>query len=92
MGGMNMEEIVPGKTYPKYVSIKEKDGMHIELRLNSFFVGMYCEIQINGKLAGQVGDHNNKKFVTGLKKDITKAMERGATVEIGSIAPVKLFP
>jgi len=66
--------------------------MEVTFTLNSFFVGMYCEIRCNGDLAGQHGDHDNKRFVRNLKKDVAKAIERGAVVEIGSLRDCKLNP
>ena len=85
-----MKEIVPGKTYPAYVKVVEKDGNIIEFHLNSFYVGMYCAIHFNGNVATQTGDHNNKGFCSRLKKDLVKAIGRGATVEIGSIRNCQL--
>ena len=86
-----LKAIVPGKTYPKNVKVTEKDGTVVTFHLNSFFVGMYCAIHINGSTmpAIQSGDHNNKKFVSGLKRDINKAIARGATVEICGISPIQ---
>ena len=85
-----LKQIKPGKNYPATVKVTEKDGEVIEFHSNSFFVGMYCAMHINGTVAAQLGDHNNKTFVTKLKKDLVKAEERGATVEIGSIRDCKL--
>jgi len=98
-----LDNIVPGKSYPRYVSIREpnsqlqSDGKfqsgkedHIEFHLNSFVVGMYCAIHINGQVAIQTGDQDSRQFTRKLKKDIVRAVtERGAAVEIGSVAPVK---
>jgi len=82
-----LKQIVPGKTYPSYVKVTEKGQKDIEFHLNSFYVGMYCAIHIDGSSqpAVQTGDHNNKRFCAGLKRDLNKALVRGATVEIGSI-------
>jgi hypothetical protein len=82
--------IVPGKTYPAHVKVTEKGGMVVDFWLNSFFVGMYCCIHVNGNVAHQTGDHNNKKFCTGLKKDIKSAIARGATVEIDDVRNCQL--
>jgi hypothetical protein len=83
-----MKQIVPGKTYPSSITITETfkgKEMVVNFFLNSYFVGMYCAIHINGQVASQTGDHNNKTFCVKLKKDITKAIARGAKVDIGSI-------
>ena len=81
-----LKEIVPGKTYPNYVKVTELNKQ-IEFHLQSYVCGMYCAIHIDGSSipAVQTGDRNNKKFVTGLKKDLKKALDRGATITIGSI-------
>lgn len=84
-----MKQIVPGKTYPSYVKITEKAGA-LEFFLNSFYVGMYCAIHLNGNIACQTGDHNNKTFCKKLKKDIANAITRKAKVEIGSIRNCQL--
>ena len=84
-----LKHIVPGKTYPAYVKVAEPEGMVVEFHLNSYFVGMYCAIHVNGELAQQTGDYDNKKFCKNLKRDIKKALERGATVTIGSIRQCK---
>ena len=84
-----LKQIVPGKTYPAYVKVEEKGQPTIEFHCNSFFVGMYCAIHINGNVATQTGDHDNKRFCRQLKKDLAKALARGAKVEISSIFPVK---
>jgi hypothetical protein len=85
-----LAQIKPGKNYPSYVKVTEKDGEVVEFYCNSFYVGMYCAIHLNGRVASQSGDHNNKTFVTKLKKDLTNAESRGATVEIGSIRDCEL--
>lgn len=87
-----LKPIVPGKTYPSYVKVTEKDGKVIEFHCNSFYVGMYCAIHIGGSSvpAMQTGDYDNKKFCTRLKKDLKKAYERDASVEIGSIRDCQL--
>ena len=87
-----LKAIKPGKTYPSYVKVTEKDGVKVEFHLNSFYVGMYCAVHINGNSMPvfQTGDHNNKKFCTRLMRDLKKAIERGATVEIGSIRNCQL--
>lgn len=88
-----LKMIKPGKTYPQSVNIVEQvDGKEMKIRfaLQSYVVGMYCAIYFpERQCPHQTGDHNNKTFVAGLKKDITKAIERGATVEIGAIIPIK---
>ena len=87
--------IKPGETYPAYVEIKEKTDkgkdIRIKFLLQSYVVGMYCAIHINGSDVPdiQTGDHDNKKFVSGLKRDIKKALKSGGTVEIGDLREVK---
>lgn len=88
-----LKEIKPGKTYPRHVEIDEPAGpdgkpAKIEFRLQSYYVGMYCALHIDGRLVAQFGDHNNKMFVTKLKADIKRAIVRGAKVKIGSIRPI----
>lgn len=79
-----IKSIVPGKTYPSQVEIIEKDGNKVIFLLQSYFVGMYCAIYFNNEtLPSQTGDYNNKSFVGKLKKNIIKALGRGATVTIG---------
>ena len=87
-----LKTIVPGKTYPRNVKVTEKGQKTVEFHLNSFFVGMYCAIHIDGKSmpAVQTGDHNNKRFCRGLKRDLNKALARGATVEISGISNCQL--
>jgi len=91
---MNATEILktikPGKNYPSYVKVEEKGHPLVEFHLNSFYVGMYCAIHVNGSVAAQQGDHNNKGFCTKLKKDLTKAIARGAIVEISGIRNCQL--
>jgi len=87
-----MAEILPGETYPRFVKITEKIfGKQCEvcLYLQSYYVGMYCAIHIDGDNARQIGDHDNKTFVTKLKKDISAAIKRGAKVEIAKVSLVK---
>lgn len=84
-----IDDIKPGKTYPSSVVVTEKDGMVVKFCMNSFFVGMYCAIYVNGSLATQNGDHNNKGFCTKLKKDLKAALARGATLEISGIRNVQ---
>ena len=83
----SLKTIVPGKTYTPHVSIIEKDGERIDFYCNSFFVGMYCAMHINNATmpAVQTGDHDNKRFMRGLKKDIISAIARGAKVEIDCV-------
>lgn len=88
-----MKEIVPGKTYPSAVKITEiVEGRKVVVQffLNSYFVGMYCAVHVNGRVAAQTGDRNNKTCCTKVKKDIAKALARGATIEIDSIRECKL--
>ena len=85
-----LKTITPGKNYPADVEVTEKDGMKVKFCMNSFFVGMYCAIYVNGNLATQTGDHNNKGFCAKLKKDLAKAIARGATVEISGIRNCQL--
>lgn len=88
-----LDSIKPGVNYPRSVKIVESvEGKGVELvfLLQSYCVGMYCAIHFNkAPIPHQTGDHDNKKFVTGLKRDIKKAIERGATVELGTIAEVE---
>ena len=84
-----LKQIVPGETYPRIVIVRE-DGGEIRFLLQSYFVGMYCAAYLDGQsLPCQTGDRDNKKFVAGLKKDLKKAIARGASVEIGRIDPIK---
>jgi hypothetical protein len=88
-----MKQIVPGKTYPSAVKITETfkgKKMVVQFLLNSYFVGMYCAVHVNGMVASQTGDHNNKTCCAKIKKDITKALARGAKVEIEGIRECKL--
>jgi len=91
-----LKEIKPGKDYPSSVYIEEdtdKGLMKVQFYLQSYLVGMYAAIYVNGSTSpAQSGDHNNKTFVTRLKKDLTAAIKRGAKVEIGPILPVKTEP
>jgi len=84
-----LKAIKPGETYPRDVIITESDGTIVKFLLESYFVGMYCAVYINGDLCQQTGDHNNKSFVARLKKDIQKALKRDATIEFGAVFPVK---
>ena len=87
-----LKTIKPGKTYPRNVKVTEKDGKTIEFHLNSFYVGMYCAIHIDGSSTPvQTGDHDNIKFCRGLKRDLAKAIARGATVEISPVSNCQLF-
>jgi hypothetical protein len=88
-----MKQIVPGKTYPSAIKITETfkgKKVVVQLFLNSYFVGMYCAVHVNGQVATQTGDRNNKTCCARVKKDITKALARGAKVEIGSIRECQL--
>lgn len=90
-----LKAIIPGKTYPAEVNVEETIAdvpSKIKFCFNSFFVGMYCCVYINGKVASQGGDHNNKSCIASLKKDLKAALKRGAKVEIGSIRQVKTSP
>lgn len=88
-----IKSIKPGENYPSFVLIEAKvKGQKLKLKflLNSFYVGMYCAIYINDAVVPQqTGGYDNKKFVRGLKRDITKAVERGAKVTIGQMRSVK---
>lgn len=89
-----LASIKPGETYPAYVNIKEKDDegkdLKIKFLLQSYVVGMYCSIYINGAtIPHQTGDHDNAKVVRRLKKDINNAIKRGAEVTIGDLREVK---
>jgi hypothetical protein len=86
-----LKEIIPGKTYPAEVTVSEEVNgtpMVVKFCFNSFYVGMYCCIYINGNVAQQGGDRNNKSCMTSLKKDLKRALSRGAKVEIGDIRNV----
>ena len=88
-----MKKIVPGKTYPRRVTIREifnNEPIEVIFILQSYVVGMYCAIYFpNTSTPIQTGDHNNKTFVTKLKKDISSAIDRNADVEISCIENVK---
>ena len=86
------DAIKPGQTCAAEVEIKEKYNgkpMTVKFCFNSFIVGMYQCIYVNGQVAQQGGDHDNKKCMTSIKKDIKAAITRGAKVTIGSIRPIK---
>jgi len=88
-----LKAIRPGKTYPRSVEITETDNgeeTQIKFLLQSYYVGMYCAIYTGPGVPHQVGDHNNRRLVTRLKRDIVKAIQRGAKVEIGTISPCQL--
>lgn len=90
-----LKAIVPGKTYPSDVTVSEEFNgkpMVVKFCFNSFIVGMYCCVYINGNVAQQGGDHNNKSCIASLKKDLKAALARGAKVEIGDIRQVKTSP
>lgn len=87
-----LKAIKAGVNYPSSIVITETfkgKEMKTMFHLSSYFVGMYCAIYCNNKLANQTGDHDNKKFVTTLIRDIKKAIKRGASVEIGLVRPIK---
>ena len=88
-----LRAIKPGVNYPSHVLIKEQvkgQTFNLNFNLQSYFVGMYCAIYLNHNTQPQqTGDHDNRKFVAGLKRDIAKALDRGAYVEIGAVFPVK---
>lgn len=88
-----LAEIKPGINYPRSVRIKEVvkgETLDVRFVLQSYEVGMYCAIYTpDNSIPAQVGDHNNKTFVGKLVKDITKAIARGADVEISSLDYVK---
>jgi hypothetical protein len=90
MGGsrMNLSAIKPGKNYPAMVRVKD-NGEEVKFLLQSYYVGMYAAIYFPGETTPlQCGDSDNSTFVQKLKKDLAKALERGAEVEIGEIRPV----
>ena len=87
-----LKAIKPGVNYPASVTVKEKHegkDMTVSFLLQSYFVGMYCSVGVNGEHSHQMGDHNNKTLVRNLVKDLRAALKRGATVEIGTIHPIK---
>jgi hypothetical protein len=85
-----LKTIRPGVNYPTFVNVVEPNGYEVRFLLQSYFVGMYCAIHINkAAIPAQVGDHNNKTFVTKLKRDLEAALARGAQVEIGPLFPIK---
>ena len=88
-----LKQIKAGTNYPTNVTITENiegEETTVKFILQSYIVGMYCAIYFgNETMPHQTGDHNNKTFVGKLKKDIKAAIERGAKVEIGTIAPIK---
>lgn len=84
-----IQDIKPGKNYPVYAVVTEPDNTVISFTLCSYAVGMYCQVNVNGNLANQTGDHDNRKFVRGLKRDLLKAISRGSKVELGSFREVK---
>ncbi len=85
-----LKAIKPGVNYPASVTVEEPDHSRIMFLLQSYFVGMYCAIHVNeSRMPHQTGDHNNKTFVTNLKRDLKKSLARGATVEVGPLRPVK---
>jgi hypothetical protein len=88
-----LDSIVPGKTYPRHVEVVEtwegKPGT-VNFCLRSYLAGMYARIYLPGSSTPQkTGDHNNRDFVTSLKKDLIEATERGAVVTIEDVVPVK---
>lgn len=86
-----LKSIIPGKTYPRCVTITHKDDNTTDkFYLQSYFVGMYCALHINGaSMPVQCGDYDNKRFVRGLIKDIKRCAANGAEIEIGDICEVK---
>lgn len=91
-----LDSIKPGINYPNYVTITERIKgklQTIKFNLCSYMVGMYCAIYMgDASMPVQTGDHDNIKFVRKLKKDIARAIKRGAKVEFGSIQPCRLWP
>ena len=89
----SLKLIKPGINYPSKVTVEEVvDGktMLVKFLLQSYAVGMYCAIYVNSEHPpAQIGDHNNKKVVTSLKKDLAAAIKRKAKVTIGTLQPVK---
>jgi hypothetical protein len=89
-----LADIRPGVNYPGQVMVSETvDGKRLNVRflLQSYYVGMYCAIHVNGaSMPHQTGDHDNKKLVRGLVNNLQMALERGADVTIGPLHPCKL--
>ncbi len=86
-----LKTIKPGVNYPSFVKVVEAGQKTLEFHLQSYYVGMYCALHIDGlSTPHQTGDHDNKRFVQGLVKDLNKAIGRGAVVEICGIRPCKL--
>lgn len=88
----DLAAIKPGVNYPRCVNVVEvvKGQPHeTSFRLQSYWVGMYCAIYVNGSLAMQTGDYDNKRFVATLKRDLKAAIQRGAEVTCGCIFPIK---
>ena len=83
-----LRRIKPGKTYPTTVCFLEPDGRKFTFNLQSYFSGMYCAVYSEGKCIFQNGDHDNKAFVLGLKRDIRNALTRGAEVVIDRIVNI----
>jgi hypothetical protein len=84
-------DIKPGTNYPKYVTVEEElegEKMCMKFYLQSYSVGMYCAMHLNSDSPVQGGDHDNKRFVASLKRDLTAALERGAKVTIEGIEPI----
>jgi hypothetical protein len=87
-----LAKIIPGKNYVNFVEVTENDGTEVRFYMQSYIVGMYAAIHFKGASTPiQTGDHDNKRFMRGLKKDLEKAIKRGAKIEFGSIIPVKKF-
>ncbi len=73
----SLKAIIPGKTYPSEVTFTEQiNGKPdvVKICMNSFIVGMYCAVYVNGQLVCQNGDYNNKRLASNLKKDIEKVV------------------
>lgn len=98
-----LDEIIPGKNYPSYVKIVEPETakpvdfagtkvqgkpMTVTFNLNSFVVGLYCAMSVNGQHSHQAC-HTPKPFTKKFKQSVIQAIERGAEVEISGIRPLK---
>ena len=89
-----LKALKPGVNYPNHAFVDEMvagQRVVIKFNLQSYVSGMYAAIYADNQLVSQTGDHNNKSFVTRLKNDLKRAIERGAKVELGQLVPIKTF-
>ena len=91
-----LDSIIPGKTYPRTVTIEEiidKKPTQISFTFQSYICGLYCVVSINDEPANLASQsaHKTKSFTTKFKKDIIKAIQRGATVTIGSVQTTAIW-